>query len=94
MGRRKARNRLCAVRIRRKLKATRPGGYEGRKACAMIINYFDAVKMLGNDYEGALDVMWESEGFGETVELTDFLRAWTVYIRETTVQGIKLGLID
>lgn len=41
----------------------------------MIINYFDAVKMLGNDYEGALDVMWESEGFGETVELADFLRA-------------------
>lgn len=59
----------------------------------MQITYTDVVRMLGSDYEGAIDCMWESLRFGEEVELGTFLRAWTAYVTETTVYAAKNNLI-
>lgn len=59
----------------------------------MILKYTDAMKMIGTDYEDALDVMWDSNGFGEEVKLGDFLIAWTRYIEKNTEFAVKQGLI-
>lgn len=59
----------------------------------MMIDYIDVVRMLGKDYEGAIDCMWESLQYEDEVELGTFLRAWTAYVTETTAYAAKNNLI-
>lgn len=59
----------------------------------MQITYTDVVRMLGYEYEGAIDCMWQSHQFDDEVDLRTFLRAWTAYITETTEYAAKNSLI-
>lgn len=45
-----------------------------------MIRYEDALEMLGEEYEAAIDCMWDSNEFEDEVSLCDFLRAWTKYV--------------
>lgn len=53
----------------------------------------DALRMLGYEYEGAIDCMWDSHQFDDEVDLGTFLRAWTAYITETTSFAVRNNLI-
>lgn len=59
----------------------------------MKIGYMDALRMLGYEYEGAIDCMWDSHQFDDEVDLGTFLRAWTAYITETTSFAVRNNLI-
>lgn len=57
----------------------------------MMIDLTKACKMLGYEYEAALECMWDSNDFLEEVELSTFLKAWTEYIAATTADAVKNG---
>lgn len=58
----------------------------------MTIDIIAACKMLGYEYESALENMWESYDLDEEVDIATFLKAWTEYIAETTAFAVKNGL--
>lgn len=57
----------------------------------MMIDLTKACKMLGDEYEAALECMWDSNDLPEEVEFSTFLKAWTEYVAETTAGAVKNG---
>ena len=57
----------------------------------MMIDLTRACKMLGDEYEAALEYMWDSNDLPEEVEISIFLKTWTEYVAATTADAVKSG---
>ena len=57
----------------------------------MMIDLSKACKMLGYEYESALEYMWDSNDLPEEVDFGIFLKAWTEYVTETTADAVMNG---
>lgn len=48
------------------------------------IDFQEAYKMLGEEYEAALECCWAENEWEYTIELSVFLKGWTKYVEEAT----------
>lgn len=69
--------------------------------CGMVITYEDAEKLVGIENETALDNMWDSEiesgnksFFEDKALLGAFVKAWTKFVRDVTIDAVRFGLDD